>query len=175
MPGGYANQNDREEWRPVARAPEYAVSNHGRVMRLLAKPGTRACKVLKPHINEKGYFRIVLRTGGEKIDARVHRLVCEAFIGPATDERPVVRHLDGNPANNHISNLVWGTPKENMEDKYRHGTAVDPPGLAERRAQTHCCHGHEFTTDNTYINKGRRHCRTCAREKQRRYAARKAA
>lgn len=33
-----------------------------------------------------------------------------------------------------------------------------------RKAQTHCIHGHEFTTENTIIHKnGTRHCRECRR------------
>jgi DNA-binding CsgD family transcriptional regulator len=34
----------------------------------------------------------------------------------------VCRHLDGNPANNHISNLGWGTNSENTQDRLEHGT-----------------------------------------------------
>jgi hypothetical protein len=32
------------------------------------------------------------------------------------------RHLDGDPANNALTNLAWGTRAENMHDKIRHGT-----------------------------------------------------
>jgi hypothetical protein len=35
----------------------------------------------------------------------------------------VCRHFDGNQANNHVSNLVWGTPRENQNDRIRHGTS----------------------------------------------------
>ncbi len=31
-----------------------------------------------------------------------------------------VRHLDGNPSNNHVSNLKWGSVAENSEDTLRH-------------------------------------------------------
>lgn len=40
-------------------------------------------------------------------------------------ERPdgqQVRHLDGNPANNQLANLCYGTPRENQADRVRHGT-----------------------------------------------------
>ncbi len=50
----------------------------------------------------------------------VHRIVLEAFVGP----RPlgmVVCHEDGNPVNNRLTNLRWGTRKENEADKERHG------------------------------------------------------
>ena len=32
------------------------------------------------------------------------------------------RHLDGNPHNNRLDNIVWGTVVENEADKVRHGT-----------------------------------------------------
>ena len=36
-------------------------------------------------------------------------------------------------------------------------------------AKTHCKNGHEFTEENTYAHLGRRSCRTCLRENQRRF------
>jgi len=50
----------------------------------------------------------------------VHRLVLEAFVGPCP-EGMLCRHLDGNGRNNNLSNLCWGTSKENCEDTKRHG------------------------------------------------------
>jgi predicted HTH transcriptional regulator len=32
------------------------------------------------------------------------------------------RHLDGNSKNNNLSNLKWGTPRENQQDRNIHGT-----------------------------------------------------
>jgi DNA-binding CsgD family transcriptional regulator len=32
------------------------------------------------------------------------------------------RHLDGDPTNNNVSNLQWGTRKDNVADAKRHGT-----------------------------------------------------
>jgi len=43
-----------------------------------------------------------------------------AFSGPRPPGMQV-RHLDGNGLNNHRSNLVYGTPAENMADKLAHG------------------------------------------------------
>ena len=51
---------------------------------------------------------------------RVHRLVLEAFIGPCPKGMVAV-HKDGDCHNNRLSNLRWGTPKENGEDAVRHG------------------------------------------------------
>ena len=45
---------------------------------------------------------------------KVARLVCEAFNGPATEEKRVCMHLDENSRNNAPTNLAWGTQKENL-------------------------------------------------------------
>jgi len=45
---------------------------------------------------------------------KVHRLVCEAFHGPAPDGRSVVIHLDEDATNNRPENLKWGTQRENL-------------------------------------------------------------
>lgn len=51
----------------------------------------------------------------------VHRLVFESFSGEIPVEM-VVRHYDGDPTNNRLSNLVLGTYKDNSADAARHGT-----------------------------------------------------
>lgn len=45
---------------------------------------------------------------------KIHRLVCEAFHGPAPFEGAVVLHLDEDATNNRPDNLRWGTMRENM-------------------------------------------------------------
>lgn len=56
------------------------------------------------------YYGVVYRGKNYK----VHRLICEAFHGPAPYGRDVVLHLDENALNNDPCNLRWGTQKENM-------------------------------------------------------------
>ena len=36
----------------------------------------------------------------------------------------MVRHLDGDPTNNRVGNLAWGTQADNMADAVRHGTTL---------------------------------------------------
>ena len=52
---------------------------------------------------------------------KLHILLTDAHIGPRPGGMET-RHLDGNPMNNHISNLRYGTRKENAQDRIRHGT-----------------------------------------------------
>jgi len=44
---------------------------------------------------------------------KVHRLVCEAFHGPAP-EGAVCMHVNEDYRDNRASNLRWGTQKENL-------------------------------------------------------------
>lgn len=51
----------------------------------------------------------------------IHQLVLLAFVGPCP-KGYACRHLDGDPKNNHLSNLEWGTYTENNRDRIAHGT-----------------------------------------------------
>lgn len=53
----------------------------------------------------------------------VHDLMGLAFFGPKP-KGAVCRHLDGNPKNNRIENLKYGTYRENTLDTYEHGTSL---------------------------------------------------
>lgn len=46
-------------------------------------------------------------------------MVLEAFVGPCPPGQEC-RHLDGDPSNNRVENLAWGTHEENAGDMIRH-------------------------------------------------------
>ncbi len=115
-----------EIWKAISDCPTCEVSNFGQVRsravrgnggmnRLAATP-----KILKP-VMGRGYLRVNLRRNGARRLYAVHRLVLEAFIGPAP-EGIEGHHFDGDQTNNALSNLSWGTPKENWEGRRRRGT-----------------------------------------------------
>jgi hypothetical protein len=113
-----------EEWRTVHDAPNYQVSNLGRVR------GPR--RMLKPSIHD-GYARVILYpTKGTRLLRRVHTLVLEAFVSPRP-EGLVGRHLNGIGTDNIVSNLVWGTQSENEQDKVGHGTSNRAEGAGRAK------------------------------------------
>jgi hypothetical protein len=57
----------------------------------------------------------------------IHRLVLLAFVGQAPKGLEC-RHLDGNPKNNRLENLCWGSSQEQADDRKRHGTNVGNRG-----------------------------------------------
>jgi hypothetical protein len=68
-----------------------------------------------------GYFQVQLSKARKKHIRYIHILVLECFVGPRPHEGHHARHLDGNPQNNSVTNLAWGTPLENAADTARHG------------------------------------------------------
>ena len=122
-----------ENWKPVVGLEgRYEVSDLGRV-RSITTPVTRRCgrgpnpdatyQLLYPsviratYINPDGYLTLKL---AERGTVHVHCLVLEAFVGPCPEGQEGC-HGDGNPSNNALSNLRWGTPKDNADDRRRHG------------------------------------------------------
>ena len=62
---------------------------------------------------ESGYEYVHLCNGkNNTILKRVHRIVAEAFI-PNPDSCKQVNHIDGDKANNSVSNLEWCTSQQN--------------------------------------------------------------
>lgn len=106
----------------IKEAPLYYAGEDGRIISTHGK----GCVLRSSHFNDWGHLGVGLYVKGEdgvsvRLARPVHRLVMEAFIGPRP-EGMECRHLDGDPANNRLSNLTWGTPKENAEDQRRHGS-----------------------------------------------------
>ena len=159
-----------EAWKPVVGYEGlYEVSDEGSVKRVAPAQGTQPGRILKPIVKKRGgYIAVGLRKSGSVRKLKsVHRMVAEAFLG-GTD-MPLVRHMDGNPKNNRVDNLRWGTESENAFDRVRHGTQHIGN---QNSIKTHCKNGHEFTPENTYRKlhangKRYRQCRTCRREDSR--------
>lgn len=110
-----------EEWREVADWPDYHVSNLGRVRSMKDRCLGDFMRILKPLRGPGGYPQVNLHHGGFRATRPIHRLVAAAFLGP-TPEGQEIRHKDGNSGNPRLSNLEFGTGKDNYEDARQHGT-----------------------------------------------------
>lgn len=70
-------------------------------------------RVLKQKTDRGGYKRVGLWKDLKEKDWLVHRLIAETFI-PKVSGKELINHIDGNPSNNHVSNLEWCTYAENL-------------------------------------------------------------
>jgi len=111
----------QELWSVIQEAPDYEVSSYGRVRRCRDGIGSVAGRELKQFPNRLGYKTVYLYVNRQRIIRRSHRLVAIAFI-PNPESKEDVAHIDGSRGNNHVSNLRWSTHRENMLDKFQHGT-----------------------------------------------------
>ena len=84
----------------------YKVTSDGRVY------SERKKDWLVPSLNY-GYHVVNLWKDGHPLPKKVHRLVAEAFI-PNPLNKSQINHLDEIRTNNHVSNLEWATPSENV-------------------------------------------------------------
>ena len=146
------------EWREIPDTDgRYFASDDGQIM----GPGSRSSGpgALKPRLDRDGYATVNVYVSGRVRNRKVHRLVLEAFVGPGDGLH--ARHLDGDPSNNRLDNLAWGTASENNYDMVRHHTH-------HNGSKTHCPQGHEYTPENTCASPGwGRKCRECSRRRER--------
>ena len=105
---------EEEEWRKIDETLNHYVSNLGNVKNF----GTK--NILKQQ-NMRGYYYVSfrIRNSGRKLSRKqVHRLVGIAFI-PNPENLPQIHHIDNNPSNNNVNNLMWVSNIENTQSKNR--------------------------------------------------------
>lgn len=144
-----------EQWRLVPGWPEYEVSDLGSVRSL------RSGRTMRVHaLPHTGHMNVKLKRSGAVMSNGVHVLVAAAFIGPRPEGMEVC-HNNGDPNDNRLANLRYGTPSANHLDRVLHGTH-------NMSRKTHCKSGHAFDDANTiHRSGGGRDCATCRRERSR--------
>jgi len=152
---------DTEVWKPVpGYEVAYEASSEGAVRSLprTTNYGRKiAGRTLTQRKTHDGYLRVGLSLGGIVKTVQVHRIVLAAFAGqcPAGE---VGCHIDGNPSNNRLSNLRWGTQGSNRADTVRHGTDF-------HASKSECPNGHPLEHPNLvlgHLKRGRK-CLACNR------------
>jgi len=113
------------KYRYIDEYPGYRIGDNGSVW---SRHNNRwglhnVWRELKPGIlkskDAKNYARKAVYLGRNRF-RYVHHLVLEAFVG----KRPKgyeACHKNGDPLDNNVDNLYWGSPSENDADQRRHG------------------------------------------------------
>ncbi len=107
------------EVRDVPGYPGYRISTAGVVF------GKRSDTVdgLSFDIGEQGHRRVTMhREGSPRSGDRelVHRLVLTTFVRPGRAGEQAC-HRNGDPSDNRLSNLYWGSQSDNWRDRIGHG------------------------------------------------------
>jgi len=100
-----------EEWRPIPRElfdlqEPHEVSSHGRIKNLTSG------RVGIGNIQDHGaiVFGLTFTDGCVRL-ILVGRVVASVFL-ENPENKPLVMHIDGDKANNHVSNLAWATQSD---------------------------------------------------------------
>ena len=117
----------------------YQVSNLGNVRKpkkiIQNKNGSYSIKnsiEVRQVEDSYGYLRVTLTKNGKSKQAKVHRLVSEAFI-PNPDNKEHINHIDGDKWNNNMLNLEWCTSKENTQHAYASGLKGNLPKYEKQK------------------------------------------
>ena len=150
-----------ERWLPVVGYEDsYEVSDRGQVRSVNRYRQNRHGPVLRPGriitpnwVGPKRRRYAQVRLYGTDAPGRqrghlVHLLVLTAFVGPQPEGQQGL-HRDDDQTNNALSNLYWGTPRQNWDDRRRSGGWHPCRDCATRIAPT------------------RDYCRKCLRRRQR--------
>lgn len=123
---------EEEIWKDIPGFEgRYQASNQGRVRSLSRKvtgknpytnkPFIRTVKgrILKPaRYAKSGHVSVVLGHGEN--GSPIHQLVMLAFLGPKPNGKEVL-HRNGDPTDNRLTNLHYGSRSENIIDVYYQG------------------------------------------------------
>jgi hypothetical protein len=127
-----------EIWRIIDDAPDYAVSNLGRVKRVTKGIHTFPGRILNQQPNRAGYMvcQLLSKTSAANKNGKVwrctHRLVLEAFVGKRPGGQFSANHIIPDKTNNRIDNLEWVTITENNVHALRTGQRSNGQGDTSR-------------------------------------------
>lgn len=103
------------EWVDIPTHAGYSANALGEIR------GPRG-RVLRPMRMASGHLYVLTPLPRRPRKLFVHRAILLAFVGPPPRLGDEGRHLDGDPSNNVLSNLAWGSRLQNAADRQQHGT-----------------------------------------------------
>lgn len=145
-------------WQEHYQTEAYLQKSWERFNSYMQIPETGSCVNWLAYVSEQGYGTFSFR----KKVVKAHRWIYELEMGPIP-EGTEIDHLCRNRACVNVNHLEAVTHQENV---------LRGEGLAAKEArQTHCPHGHEYTSENTSIRRRpdgsfkQRVCLACKRDR----------
>lgn len=105
--------------KPIKDFDGYFISDCGKVV----STKYNKKRILKTTYGKKGYEDVKLCKNNKTTHKMIHRLVGEVFVQNPYN-KPEIHHKDNNPKNNHFTNLMWVTRKENLKYSYKTMTPI---------------------------------------------------
>lgn len=104
-------------WKPVPDFPGYMVSKDGQVLSVQRGYGWIMSLI---RYKRTGHLYVFLYRDRHMCKRYIHDLVLIAWHRkPVSGEE--CRHFNGNPEDNRLENLAWGTRQDNADDRVKHG------------------------------------------------------
>lgn len=124
----------KEIWKNIpGYENSYQISNKGHVKSSIKWNGSSK-RILQPATKKDGHLHVCLYKNRISKTHMIHRLVMLAFVGPLPTKKEC-RHLNGDPKNNELENLQYGTHQENMRDCSKHNGFPDRRGVNNVKAK----------------------------------------
>ena len=101
--------------KTIKSAPNYKINKNGEIFNI------KRNKIVKPYVDQLGYYQITLKVNKKSKHFRVHKLMAEAFLYNNDNLDLFVNHIDGNKLNNKLSNLELCTNQQNVKNAYDNG------------------------------------------------------
>lgn len=96
----------------------YNITKEGKIIRLKDNKEMKCC------VDNAGYKKFSPRFNGQKVQAKVHRLVAIKYI-PNPLNKPFVNHLNGIKTDNRVENLEWCDCGENIRHAHNFKLATN--------------------------------------------------
>ncbi len=115
-----------ELWYDIPSLPGYQFSSEFRVRKHQKATWKRKLKnpkwrIVRLSLSSR-YLSFIFWNQERKRKVYLHRVIAELAYGfNGVGQESIVRHIDDNKLNNHLSNIAIGTSKDNSRDAHRNG------------------------------------------------------